>query len=255
MNLKEMEDAAQKRQEKEAASAALRDAAILSDEAQRRSILEIRAAEYLAEMTGASLEDLEDAISVPHWDDWHCQIELSIPEHATICTSLKRDKSGMEMSWHLPDRRKWRIYNPYGGDRYCQNLGDALAIAARMWAEVEKVEQRATEQAEKQEAERRQRKLDRAERGLHYVGIFEDHPFLKPIFDLLVAYVEDKGGFEADLEAAEEFAASMNESYMRKPNESRMAQAEADNARHRLQQDLWAEQDARREAERKRRKW
>jgi len=130
-----------------------------------------------------------------------------------------------------------------------------LVIAAYLWAEAEKREQKNAEREAEQEAERRQRKLDRVEHGLHYVGIFEDHPFLKPIFDLLVAYVEDKDVFEADLEAAEEFAASMNESYMRKLNESRMAQAEADNARHQLQQELWAEQEARRNLERKQRKW
>lgn len=130
-------------------------------------------------------------------------------------------------------------------------LGDALAKAGDLWQKDEQNEKQQACQEEEREALREAAKREAEERGQHYLAILKEHPILREMLAVLAIYAEDRERFEADLDAADEFAAGVEAGLGAKLEGARRDADSYARAGDNLQRDLYAERDAHAETRRK----
>jgi len=186
-------------------------------------------------------EELWDTLTIA--DLGRMKVQLSVPEHGIIDFRLQERDGALQV-------KDGRFV--IGSGRYAaHSLGDALAKAGDLWYEDQDDDWFQAQRQEQREARRAAAKQEAEERGQHYLDMLDSYPILRPILDILAIYAEDRERFEADIEAADEFAAGVEAGLGAKLEQ---ATHDADShARERdgLQRDLYSARDELAKAERR----
>ena len=237
MKLSELEERA--RQEREEA------AALAAEQKMEEQIAAAEAAEefrqkviaWMVKEGSLDATELQAALSVGDYNARY--VKLSLPEHTAIAFQVVSTEQGLTVRQGRFDVEK--AYGSY--DRYCTSLGYALVAASEEYQE--KAEREAEHEGREahREIEREIREEFATERGLKYLGLLDDHPILKPILDLLGAFMEDREQFAEDLERAEESYAGVESRYQEELELANSAVRRAERERDDLQRDLWDTKD------------
>lgn len=239
MKLSELEERARQEQEERQLLAA--------EDHLRQQIAEMEAAEELKQEVVAwmvkegDLDATELGATLVVDDHEYMQVRLRVPDHTDITFRVQREPEGgfvVRDQGRIDVERSFEEYT-----RYCFKLGEALLVAADEWQKRVESEAKDARREEERERERALRKQYATERGEKYLDLLNEHPILRPILDLLGAFMEEREQFAEDLDMAEKFAASVEARYAESVEQAQYEANRLESERDRLQSDLYDAED------------
>ena len=233
MKFSELENQERQRQEKQQLLDLLAIEEQLVAEAEATEEFRQKVIAWMVTEGDLDADELSTMLSVISLE--HMRVRLSVPEHESIDFRLRETDGKLRV-------RDGRFIIAKG-KRDARALGHALIVASEEWQG--RVQQEAEEAKRKAEhrAERELRDQYAAERGAKYLDLLNDYPILRPILDILGAFLEEREQFAEDLAMTEEFVESVEANYLEALCQAKNEAASAESERDRLRRDLYDTQD------------
>jgi hypothetical protein len=173
-------------------------------------------------------------------------VKLDASEHTEITFRIVAQGEG-----YLVHNGSFEVERHDNYPYYVHSLGNALLIANEEWWKRIKEGAEQIIWEDEREERRKVREAEAAARGNEYLALIDANPILRPILDILGAFLEEREQFAEDLEMAEEFAAGTEARYQEKLGQAQNEVQRAERERHDLQCELWDAQEEARSAERR----